>query len=417
MADTTLNPTAPGAAEADKPFNLDNLPTPVLILVPLLLLAAVIAIIVQTDAGLGDRQLPPIETLNVQRVTLPEPGMIEVNVVNDGPDPVSIAQVLVDDAYWQFSQSPAGELDRLDSAKISIPYPWVEDEAHAIMLISSTGVIFEADIPVAIETPSADRESVTRFGLVGLYVGVIPVVLGLLWYPVLRRLGRRGMAFVLALTIGLLAFLAVDMWGEAQEVALGVAGALDAPVLIPVLALLTAALLMTVGNALRSRGARDADHGSGKAGIRLAYQIAIGIGLHNLGEGLAIGSAFALGEVALGVFLIVGFTLHNVTEGVGIAAPMVRNRPSLAHFALLALIAGGPAILGTWIGAFTYSAFWTTVFLAVGIGAILQVIWEIGHLIYRSQARAKEPLLTWTTLGGVAAGVTVMYATALLVAA
>ena len=267
------------------------------------------------------------------------------------------------------------------------------------------------------ETPSADRESLLDFGLVGLYVGVIPVVLGLLWYPFLRRLGRRGMAFVLALTIGLLAFLVVDMWEEAQEVALGVAGAFDAPVLIPVLALLTAALLV-VGRAMPSRSEERTTPISGaQAGVRLAYQIAIGIGLHNLGEGLAIGSAFALGEAALGVFLILGFTLHNVTEGIGIAAPMVRNRPSLAHFALLALMAGGPAILGTWIGAFIYSPFWTTIFLAIGIGAILQVIVEVGRLIYRSQARAQEPFLTWTTFGGVAAGVAVMYATALFVAA
>src|ERR671914_1679088 len=108
MTETTLSPRAERPAEGRSWFG--TLPTPVLALVPLLLLAAVIALIVQTDAGLGDRQVPPIETLNVQRVTLPEPGMIEVNVVNDGPDSISIAQVLVDDAYWQFSQSPSGEL-------------------------------------------------------------------------------------------------------------------------------------------------------------------------------------------------------------------------------------------------------------------------------------------------------------------
>nr|MBA2598905.1 metal transporter [Chloroflexia bacterium] len=152
-------------------------------------------------------------------------------------------------------------------------------------------------------------------------------------------------------------------------------------------------------------------------GLALAYQIALGIGLHNLGEGLAIGAAFALGEAALGVFLILGFTLHNVTEGIGIAAPVVRDRPALPHFLALAALAGAPAILGTWIGAFVYSPFWTTIFLAIGIGAILQVIVEVSRLIRRAQERAGEPALTWATFGGAAAGIAVMYLTALLVAA
>jgi zinc transporter ZupT len=388
-----------------------RLPSGVLALIPALLLIAVLAVIIRTDGGLGDRTLPPVETLSVQRVTLPEPGTITVAVVNDGRDEVTIAQVLIDDAYWSFTSDNPGPLKRLESATLTIPYPWVQDEAHLIALVSSTGALFEAEIPIAFESPSADRGSVVRFGLVGLYVGVIPVALGLLWYPVLRRLGRRGMAFVLALTVGLLAFLVADMWGEAQEVALDVAGSFSAPVMIPILASLTALLLVTVGNGLRGR----TPAGEPVGGLRLAYQIAIGIGLHNLGEGLAIGSAFAIGETALGVFLIVGFTLHNVTEGVGIAAPVVKERPSLWHFAGLAAAAGAPAIIGTWIGAFTYSPLWTTIFLAIGIGAIAQVIWEVGRLIQRSQARAGEPLLTWNTLGGITAGIAVMYGTALLI--
>lgn len=381
-----------------------------LALLPLALLAVVLVLIVATDAGLGDRTVPPIETLTVQRVTLPEPGRIELSVINGGPDPVTIAQVLVDEAYWQFTVEPDGTLDRMETATISIPYPWVEGEAHAVTLLSQTGIAFEAEIPVAIESPQADRESVLQFALVGLYVGIVPVSLGLLWYPTLRRLGRGGMNFVLALTVGLLVFLVIDMWEEAHEVALGVAGVFDAAVLIPILAITTAALLAVIGEALRRRGA-----GSGQ--LPLSYQIATGIGLHNLGEGLAIGAAFALGETALGVFLIVGFTLHNVTEGVGIAAPLVRNRPALWHFVALAAVAGLPAIAGTWIGAFVNAPLWTTVFLAIGIGAILQVIVEVGRLVWRDQAKANEPGLTWTTLGGFAAGLAIMYATALLVAA
>ncbi|MGH2534996.1 MAG: ZIP family metal transporter [Thermomicrobiales bacterium] len=379
-------------------------------LLPLVLLAGVLALILATDGGLGDRGVPPIETLSVQQVRLPEPGLIEFEVVNDGPDPITIAQVLVDEAYWQFTIDPAGELDRLESATLTIPYPWVQDEAHGIALISETGVVFEAEVPVAVESPRADGESIARYGLVGLYVGVVPVALGLLWYPFLRRLGRRAMNAILALTIGLLVFLVVDMFEEAREVALAVPASFDATVLIPVLALLTAGLLVVAGRSLRARKPAN-------GGLGLAYQIAFGIGLHNLGEGLAIGSAFAIGEAALGVFLIIGFTLHNVTEGVGIAAPLVRQRPSLAHFAGLAAVAGGPAILGTWIGAFTFSPLWTTIFLAVGVGAILQVIVEVGRLIVRSQKQHNEPTLTWSTLGGLAAGIAVMYATALLIPA
>src|SRR5215212_10987703 len=283
-----------------------------LALVPLLLLVGVLAAIVATDAGLGNRDTPPIETLSVQRVRLPEPGMFELSIFNDGPDPISIAQVRVDDAYWQFEMSPAGELGRLESATVAIPYPWVKDEAHAITLVSSTGTVFETEVAVAVESPHASGESIARYGLVGLYVGIVPIALGLLWYPFLRRLGRRGMNFVLALTVGLLAFLVVDMWEEARETATATVGAWNASVMIPIIALLTMGLLVVIGHSLRRR-----THQQEQSPLTLAYQIALGIGLHNLGEGLAIGAAFALGEAALGVFLILGFTLHNVTEGIG----------------------------------------------------------------------------------------------------
>src|SRR5215217_1436194 len=409
MTETTLTPPKTAGTGVDQRSGI----TPrvaLYALLPLVLLAGVLTLIFATDAGLGDRTAPPIEQLSVQRVRLPEPGLMEVTIVNEGPDDVTIAQVFVDDAYWQFTQSPPGTLDRMDSVTLSIPYPWVQDEAHLIGIVSSLGTVFEAEVPVAIESPHTDGESIARYGLVGLYVGIVPVTLGLLWYPFLRRLGRRGMNFVLALTIGLLLFLIVDMFLEAQEIALTTPATWNASLLVPILAILTAALLVVVGRSLK----RKDGHASS---LTLSYQIAVGIGLHNLGEGLAIGAAFAIGQAALGVFLIAGFTLHNVTEGIGIAAPLVRNRPSLGHFAALAAVAGGPAILGTWLGAFTYSPLWTTIFLAIGVGAILQVIVEVGRLIAGSQSRHKEPALTWATFGGLAAGIAVMYVTALLVTA
>lgn len=376
-------------------------------LLPLVLLGIVLAVIVATDAGLGDRKAPPIEVLNVSRVTLPEPGRITLEVVNDGPDEITIAQVMVDDAYWNFSLSGDNTLSRLDSTTITIPYPWVEGEAHAIAILSSTGVVFDAEVPVAIESPQSNWATVARFALIGTYVGVIPVALGLLWYPFMRRLGPGPMRFILALTIGLLVFLVVDMFNEAGEFALTAPSAFNGPLLVPIVALLAFLLLMTI--AARAKGEHQ--------GLGLAYRIALGIGLHNMGEGLAIGAAFALGEVALGVFLVVGFTLHNVTEGIGIAAPLVREKPALKHFAALALLAGAPAILGVWIGGFIFSPLWTTIFLAIGIGAIVQVIFEVWRLMARGAERSGLPALNWATFGGFAAGIAVMYATALLIAA
>jgi zinc transporter ZupT len=149
--------------------------------------------------------------------------------------------------------------------------------------------------------------------------------------------------------------------------------------------------------------------------LGVAYRIALGIGLHNLGEGLAIGAAFASGQAALGTFLILGFTLHNITDGVGIAAPIVRHSPGLKHLLLLLLLAGTPAIAGTWIGGFAFNPVLATIFLAVGVGAILQVVWEVGKLVARDTERLGKPLVNWVNLGGLAAGIALMYFTAFLV--
>jgi zinc transporter, ZIP family len=403
MAETTSTATTPEPA-----LGGGSLARWILLgLVPLALLVGVLALIVATNAGLGERVAPPIEELKVERVTLPEPGQIRLTVVNDGPDPITIAQVRVDDAYWQHEIAPGREIARLGSATIAIPYPWVEGEAHMITLVSATGVVFEAELPVAVESPRADGATFAQFALIGIYVGVIPVALGLLWYPFLRRLGSRGLRFILALTVGLLLFLTVDMYLEATEIAALAPAAFEGVLLVPLVALLAFLLLMMLAN---RKG------GEARNGLGVAYRIALGIGLHNMGEGLAIGAAFALGEVALGVFLVIGFTLHNVTEGVGIAAPILRDRPALAHFLWLALLAGGPAVLGVWIGGFIFSPLWATIFLAIGIGAIVQVIVEVGRLIIGGRER-REAAFDWTTLAGVAAGIAIMYITALAVAA
>jgi zinc transporter, ZIP family len=374
---------------------------------PLLLLGIVLALLFTTGAGLGDRRGPPIEDLTVERITLPRSDMIVVDVVNGGPDPITIAQVQVDDAYWDFAIAPSNELPRLGHATLQIPYPWVEDEPHRILLLTSTGTIFEGQVAVAATTPAPSAETFWRYALLGIYVGVVPIGLGLLWYPFLRRLSGRSMRVILSLTVGLLLFLFVDMFVEALEIAARLPGAYGGTTLVVMVALLSALVLVGVGARRRS----------GQTRLGLAYLIALGIGLHNLGEGLSIGAAFASGAAALGTFLVVGFTLHNITEGIGIAAPIAHERPPLWHFVALAALAGLPAVLGVWIGGFTRSDLLTVLFLALGIGAIAQVIYEVGRLIVRDSRRDGVPTVGPATLGGLAAGVAIMYATALLVAA
>src|SRR5919106_3405959 len=351
------------------------------------------------------RGAPPVEELTVDRVHL-APGQITVHVVNGGPDPVTVAQVMVDEAYWTYTIEPGPTLDRLGRATIQIPYPWVEGEPHQVRLLTSNGVTFDHDIAVATETPAVDARYFWTFSLIGLYVGVLPVAIGLLWLPFLKPLDRRWMHFALALTGGLLVFLAVEALHEALETAEQVAGAFQGVGLVGLSVLGTWLLLTAFGGRGKGEGGRG-DR------LRLAYLIAFGIGLHNLGEGLAIGAAYAQGAVTLGAFLVVGFMIHNTTEGLGIVAPVAQERPSAASLALAGLIAGGPTIIGAWLGGLAYSPMVATFAMGIGAGAIIQVL----GVLYRVIARGTDGAV-WTPLNalGAAAGLALMYATGLLVA-
>ena len=383
-------------------------------LLPLVLLVALLAAIVWSgpaDAVRGENY-PPIERLTFQRVTL-EPGAIVATVLNDGPDDVTIAQVVVDDAFWTFTSDRGLTLGHLGRTTLRIPYPWVEGEAHVVKLLSSNGTPFEHEIAVAVETPTLNTRFLAVFTLIGIYVGVLPVAIGLLWFPFLSKLTSRGMDFLLALTIGLLAFLLVDGAHEGLEAAATLPGSFQGAVLFVMAAAGAYLLLEWISASLRS--ARPS--GSGRqGGWVLALLIAVGIGLHNFGEGLAIGSAFALGEAALGTLLIIGFTLHNTTEGLAIVAPLARDqqRVSVAQLVKLGLIGGVPTIAGAWLGGFVYSPVWAVLFLAIGVGAIAQVIGQIARQMGR-EATMSRTLASTPVLAGLLAGFAVMYVTGMLV--
>lgn len=386
---------------------MNRVPSWVWLLLPLGLLAGLSVLVAR--GGLLDflrAGAPPVEELVFERVTL-SPGVIRVEVANGGPDPVTVAQVMVDDAFWRFTITPDATIGRLGRATIELPYPWVENEAHRLTLLTSTGLTFEHEVTVARETPRVDARFFRVFGMIGVYVGLIPVLLGLLWYPLLRRLERRWLDFVLALTAGLLIFLGVDAVAEALETGARVGGAYQGPLIVLVGTLGTLLLLQALSGGRVAR--------SGEEGRRaVAWLIALGVGLHNLGEGLAIGAAYVLGEAALGAFLVIGFMLHNSTEGLAIVAPIARDRPRLTTLAGMGLLAGAPTVAGAWIGGAAFSPVLATLFLSIGAGAIAQVVLALSRVVGRDRDGA--PVWTPLTAGGLVAGMLVMYGTGLLVA-
>lgn len=380
------------------------------LLLPLILLAAAIVLFLSTDSmrTLTGNQ-PPVEELHVQRALMLEDG-IELHVINGGPEPVTLAQVMVDEAYWAFAISPSERIGRMETAVVHIPYMWVEGELHEIRLVTSTGVTFDHTIEVAVPAPVPDARRWMMLALLGVFIGVVPIALGLMWFPFLHRLPESAMTFILALTVGLLVYLWFD------TVIHGIELASDVPSIFNALPLLFVAMLLSyLALVMTGRRSGVADRSSPAGRLWIAMVIAIGIGLHNLGEGLLVGAAISSGQAALGSFLIIGFVLHNVTEGIGIAAPVAGDRPAFSRFALFTLVAGGPAVIGTWLGAFSYSPFQAVLFFAVGAGAILQVIVEVGMLLKRRAERSGASVVNWAGAGGLAVGIALMYGTALLV--
>ncbi len=380
---------------------------------PLVLLAVLVTAIARmgpAESLRGD-SVPPVEVLSFGRVVL-SPSGITVAVLNDGPDPVTIAQVVVDDAFWAFEADPGPRLEHLQRARLTIPYPWVHGDAHVVKLLTSTGVTFEHEIPVAVVSPAPTARMAWIFVLIGLYVGVIPVAIGLLWYPLVSALGRRGLDFVLALTMGLLLFLLIDSLHEGAESALGLPASYQGLALLLLGAGGAYLTLDAFGAWLQER--RRGSHAAGGRGWALALLMAIGIGLHNFSEGLAVSAAFALGEAALGTLLIVGFMLHNATEGLAIVAPLGRERVRLRDLVSLGVIGGAPTIAGALVGGLFFSPVLSVLFLAMGAGAIAQVLAQIATQV-AGERPIRQFLATAPALAGLLAGFSVMYATGMIV--
>jgi zinc transporter ZupT len=395
MAESTITPTT-----ASKSFGAKTI---LLLVLPLLLLAGVIVVFLSTGgAGLHVEPAAPVEALSVEKTVL-RPDEIEFRIRNTSPQPVTIAAININDAIWPFSAEPGATLPRFGQATLRLKYPWVKAEAYQVSLISTNGVAFDASIPVAAATAVPNTRTLLSFTLIGLYVGVVPVLLGITWFPALKRAGPQAFIFLMALTVGLLIYLGIDAINEALEIAQQVGGPFQGVGLVGLGGVVTFMLLDAITR-------RQVGVGRSEASQRLvlALMISVGIGLHNLGEGLAIGAAYSMGAVALGTFLVIGFILQNITEGLGILAPIVKDHPSWRRLGWMGVIGGGPAILGAWVGGFTYSQPLAVLFLAVGAGAVFEVAYEVFKLIRQSAAKHPRPL---TVFSGITLGMLMLYIT------
>ena len=333
---------------------------------------------------------------------------IQATVRNTGPVDVDVAVADVNDRIQPAAVEPDTHLERFETALVRIPFDWNEGQPYTIGLTIDDGTRFEKQIGAASASLEPNYELFGFLGIIGLLIGVVPIMIGLLWYPFIKKLGKNAFNFFLAFTIGLLLFLGLDAIEEAFEISdIHLAPVFNGELLIVTVVILSFLGLFGIGNLLIKRS------GFSKLskGLAISLMVSIGIGLHNLGEGLAVGAAIALGQVALSTFLIIGFAIHNTTEGLAIAAPLTRTKSVIGKMIAFGLIAGIPAVFGTWIGGFSFSPFFTIIFLSIGAGAIFQVIWSIFQFIKQESGSFSNVSIIF----GIASGLVVMYLTSIFI--
>jgi ZIP family zinc transporter len=408
-------------------------------LIPLLVLSGMIIFLFGPGQSFLNTGIP-LPEITIERIEFQE-GKIVSYIRNTGPEEVEIAQADINDRITPAAIEPSKTLSRLAEAKVIVPFSWSPGVPYQVGVTTSDGTRFSKDVEAAALALTPNVEQASYFAVIGTYVGVIPVLIGLLWFPFIKRLSANKYNFFLSLTAGLLIFLGIDALVESNEItAENIAGTFNGQVLIVMVTIISFLALLyasekliqraIVKSATNSKSPLLVPSSSSSASTAtqqqmvkpaaIALMISIGIGLHNLGEGLAIGAAVVLGEVALSTFLIVGFTLHNTTEGLAIVAPMAKSgKVMIRKLVAMGLIAGVPAILGAWIGGFLYSPIAAIIFLSIGAGAIFQVVYSIASWMVNSNTAAidggRKTLLSTSMIAGFIVGMAIMYATSLLV--
>jgi zinc transporter ZupT len=375
----------------------------------------------------------PMPEVTIEKIEFQE-GRIVAFIRNTGPVDITIAQADINDRIHLAAIEPSRSLPRLTEAQVIIPFPWNTAEPYEVGITTSDGVRFSKNVEAAAQVLTPNVEQVLLFAIIGVFVGIIPIMIGLLWYPFIRRLNTNKYNFFLSLTAGLLVFLGIDAVLESNEIiSENVAAIFNGQVLIVMVVIVSFLVLLYASETLTQRAAKksmSANYSTSLSSsasttsqqqelikpLAISLMIAIGIGLHNFGEGLAISAAVLLGKAALGTFLIVGFTLHNTTEGLAIVAPIAKSgQVMIRKLIVMGFIAGAPTIAGAWIGGFLYSPLAAVIFLSVGAGAIFQVVYSITSWISHTSSHNRKTLINTSTIAGFTIGMLIMYTTGLLI--
>lgn len=442
----------------------------ILAFVPIVVLAGMIIFLLSPYGQSLINTGIPLPQVTIEKVEFHE-NQILAFIRNTGPLEIVVSQADVNDRIQSAAIEPDSKIPRLGEARVMIPFPWIAGTPYEIGITTSDGTRFSKSVEAAALAPNPDANQALLFTSLGVYVGVIPVMIGLMWYPYIRRISIGKYSFFLSLTAGLLVFLGIDALLEVNEIvnqnlaavfngqALSIVvtissfivllytserltqRAIEKAVLNKNHSLASSSSIEELGKSEKSSTERQEGEIYNKSAkvssstqevqiqlqryqqllkpLTISMMIAIGIGLHNFGEGLAIGAAMLLGEVALSTFLIVGFTLHNTTEGLAIVAPIAKSERSrrmmIRRLVTMGLIAGVPTIAGTWIGGFLYSPMAAVIFLSVGAGAIFQVVYSLISWISHHQKSGPSTSLSGHVIAGFITGLLIMYLTGLLV--
>ena len=414
----------------------------VIALIPLIVLSGMLVFLLGPGMSILNIGIP-LPEITIEKIEFQNDKIVAF-IRNTGPEGVDVAQADINDRMIPAGIEPSKTLSRLAEAKVIVPFSWIAGVPYEVGITTSDGTRFSKSVEAAALAPTPNVEQASYFAIIGIYVGVIPVLIGLLWFPFIKRLSMNKYKFFLSLTAGLLVFLGIDALVESNGiVGQNIAGAFNGQVLIAMITIITFLVLLYTSEKLVERAKMKSDDNTSKSNLvtyssspssttkipqkqqqqqlakpfAIAMMIAIGIGLHSFGEGLAIGAAVLLGEVALSTFLIVGFTLHNTTEGLAIVAPMAKSggKVTIRKLIVMGLIAGIPTIVGAWIGGFLYSPIAAIIFLSIGAGAIFQVVYSITSWMSSNTSEPRKAMLSTPLIAGFTVGMAIMYATSLLI--